>query len=319
MVSLQKGGSTLESRLVGRGIYEYRKNVGKFQFVVFRTNVDSIIGESVNFTDMELYSDEITKLKLNDSYGDFEVANISSDEIVFKNSYPIELKDKTTILKGSTGFRISGDRLYPYTSNVKFRGTPQYINSNNWMIITGFNYPGFYFENDTSYEEMHIYFTDAGYVKEGDATYVSKVHDGKISFLGNKYELIQPNRPGYISNVILDSRIKLVENEPKAFEGYNFNFKKINDDRIQLWIRRISTKEEQELLKKAIDFNRSILPDINYFMLTGSYNDMKKSNVLETGELFEYWEEFKVDREYKKIAGTFESINNSNFGKISVN
>jgi uncharacterized membrane protein len=319
MISLQKSGNSLESRFIGRGIYEYWENVGKFRFVVFRTKVESIIGESVNFTDMELYSDEITELKLNDYYGDFEVVNISSDEIVFKNSYPIELKDKTAILKGSAGFRISGERLYPYTSNVQFRGTPQYINPGNWMNITGFNYPGFYFENDASYEELGIYFTGAGYVKEGDATYESKVHNGQISFLGNSYVLIQPSRPGYISNKILESQIKLVDNETKAFEGYHFNFKKINDDRIQLWIKKIMTEDQQELLKRAIDFNKSIFPNINYFMLTGSNNYLKKSNVIETGELFEYWEEFKVGRDQKKITGRLENINNNNLSNISVN
>jgi hypothetical protein len=319
MITLQKGGSTLESRLVGKGIYEYAKYTGQFRVVVFRARVESISGDSVNFTDMELYSDEITELKLNDSYGDFEVANVSFDEIVFKNSYPIELKDRTAILEGTTGFRLSGDKLYPYTSNVELRGTPQYINSGSWMNISGLNYPGFYFENNTSYEDMRIYFTGDGLVKEGEATYVSRVHNGKMSFLGNSYELIQPNRPGYISNVTIESQVELVENETKSFEGYNFNFKKIDNNSIQLLIRKTPTNDQKELLNRAIDLNKKIIPDINYFMLTGSNNDLKKSNILETGKIFEYWEEFKVDSEYKKIEGRLESFNNSNSNNSSIN
>jgi uncharacterized membrane protein/VanZ family protein len=319
MIALQKGGSTLESKLVGRGIYEYRKNVGQNQVVVFRTRIESITGDSVSFIDMELYSDEIIELKVNDSYGDFEVANIGSDEIVFKNSYPIELKDKTAILSGSVGFRLSGNKLYPFTSNVKLRGTPQSINYDRWMNISSFNYPGFYFENGVSYEELHIYFTGAGFVKERDATYVSKVHNGKISFLGNSYKLIQPNRPGYISNVTTESQIKLVENETKSFEGYNFGFKKIDNNSIQLMIRKTLTNDQQKLLKQAIDFNKSIFPEINYFMLTESNNGLKKSNILEIGGKFEYWEEFNIDYDYNKIGGRFDSFNNSNFNNSSVN
>lgn len=319
MITLQKGGSTLESRLVGNGIYEYAKYTGQFRVVVFRARVESISGDSVNFTDMELYSDEITELKLNDSYGDFEVANVSFDEIVFKNSYPIELKERTTILKGTTGFRLSGDKLYPYTSNVELRGTPQYINSGRWMNISGLNYPGFNFENDNSYEDLRIYFTGDGLVKEGDATYVSRVHNGKMSFLGNSYELIQPNRPGYISNVTMESQIELVENETKSFEGYNFNFKKIDNNNIQLLIRKTPTNNQKELLNKAIDLNKSIIPDINYFMLTGSNNDLKKSNILETGGIFEYWEEYMIDYDHKKIEGRLESFNNSNSNNSTIN
>lgn len=330
-IALKENGVGLDYRYIKNGIYEYRKNMGELQPLVFRTTVDSITPESVNFTDIELYSDEITELKLNESYGDFEVENISSDEIVFKNRYPIELKDRTSILKGSVGFRILGDKLYPYTSNVELRGTPQYINSGRWMNISGFNYPGFYFENDTSYEDLHIYFTGNGSVKEGEATYVSKVHKGGISFLGNTYELIQPNRPGYISNVTLESQIKLVENETKAFEGYNLKFTKINNGSIQLSIRKIGTNNQTELLKQALDVNissvlksgfnntSSFYPDINYFMLTGSNNKLKTSNILKAGEIFEYWNEFRVDYDYKKIAGRLESINNSNFSNININ
>ncbi|MCX9084527.1 MAG: DUF1616 domain-containing protein [Candidatus Methanoperedens sp.] len=318
MISLQKSGNTLESRLVGKGIYEYRKKTEKFQYVVFRTKVESIIGDYVTFTDMELYSDAITELKLNDSYGDFEVANISSDEIVFQNSYPIELKDKTAILKGTVGFRISGDILYPYSSNAKLRGTPQYINNGNWMNITGSNYPGFYFENDSSYEDLLIYFSGNGSIRPGDATYESRVHSGRISFMGNSYELIHPNRPGYISNLKTEDVLKLKVNEQKSFEGYNFNIKKINNNVFQLWIRKISNGDQQILIERALDLNTSIFSGINYFMLTGKDNYLTKSNVLGVGDSFEYWEEFKLDRDHKRIAGRLEYINNTNASNINI-
>ena len=95
MLSLKKAGSNLDSKLVKKGeIYEYRKNAGKFQVTVFKARIESIIGESINLADMELYSGEVIELNSNSTYGDFEVTNISSDELIFKNSYPIEIKDQ---------------------------------------------------------------------------------------------------------------------------------------------------------------------------------------------------------------------------------
>ncbi len=312
MLSLQKAGSTLDSRLVRvGGIYEYRKNAGKFQVTVFKTRMESIIGESINLADMELYSGEIIELKSNSTYGDFEVTNISSDEVIFKNSYPIEIKDRTVILAGSMGFLRSGDLLYPYTTGMTLRGTPQYTNSNGWMIITGFNYPGFYLRDDTSFEELRMYFTGNGLVEAGNAVYVTRVNSGKMSFLGNNYELIYPDRPGYISNIQNQSQIQLFGNEKKLFEGHNIYFQKIDDHSIQLEVSKLATKNQEELLKKAIEFNKSFYSDINYFIMTGRDNNLKKSNTLDIGDTFEYWEEFNIDRYHKKIAGKLESINNS--------
>lgn len=312
MLSLKKAGSILDSRLVKTGgIYEYRKITGKLQVTVFKTRIESIIGESINLADMELYSDEVIKLDPNSTYGDFEVTNISSDELIFKNSYPVEIKDRTVILAGSMGFLRSGELLYPYATGVSPRGAPQYTNSDGWMNINGFNYPGFYLSDDTSFEELRMYFTRSGFVEAGNAEYITRVNSGKMSFLGNNYELIYPDRPGYISNIQNQSQIQLGENEKKAFEGYNIYFQKIDDNSITLWVRKLNTKNQEELLKKALDSNRSIYSDINYFILTGRDNNLMKSNTLYIGDSFEYWEEFRIDKDHKKIAGRLESINNS--------
>jgi predicted secreted acid phosphatase len=53
-------------------------------------------------------------------------------------------------------------------------------------------------------------------------------------------------------------------------------------------------------------------------MLTGKDNYLTKSNILSAGDTFEYWEEFDVDRDHKKIAGRLEYINNSNASNISI-
>ncbi|MCX9081102.1 MAG: DUF1616 domain-containing protein [Candidatus Methanoperedens sp.] len=315
MLSLQKAGSTLDSRLVRTGgFYEYRKSAGKFQVTVFKARIESIIGESITLADMELYSGEIVELNSNSTYGDFEVTNISSDELIFKNSYPIEIKNRTVILAGSMGFVRSGNLLYPYATGVSPRGTPQYTNSNGWMNITGLNYPAFNLRDDTSFEELRMYFNRNGFVEAGNAAYVTRVNSGKMSFLGNNYELIFPDRPGYISNIQNQSQIQLNTTEKKVFEGYNIYFQKIDDHSIQLWVRKLATKNQEELLKKALDSNRSIYSDINYDIMTGRDNNLRKSNTLNIGDTFEYWEEIKFDRYHKKIAGRLETINNSRIG-----
>jgi len=81
------------------------------------------------------------------------------------------MRDKTVI--GNIGFRLSGDWLYPYASGVQTRGTPQYTNSGNWMNITGFNYPGFYMDNDTYYEDLSMYFVETALLSQ-DMLFISK-------------------------------------------------------------------------------------------------------------------------------------------------
>ena len=68
---------------------------------------------------------------------------------------------------------------------------------------------------------------------------------------------------------------------------------------------------KQELLNKTIESNVTFFPDTYYEMFTGRFDDLRKSNVLSTGDSFEYWIEYREDKEYKAIAGELGSITNN--------
>ncbi|HEY9204660.1 MAG TPA: VanZ family protein, partial [Candidatus Methanoperedens sp.] len=316
MLELRRSGKILDSRLVNNGgIYEYKLKTGKTSMRLFKARIASISGDEVYLTNIELLSDILT-LEPGTFIGDFEVINVSSDEIIFKNNYPIELEDETAILNGSMGLRLSKGLVYPYTSAAPLRGTPQNISTGKWMNITGFNYPGFYLVDDTSYEELSMYFASNGLVEPGQAVYKTTVHSGALSLLGQTYEVANMNRPGYISNIKIDKRITLSENETQALDRYNISFKNINEDSIMLVIRRTSSKERQSLLNQTLKSNTSFFPDVYYEMFTGKDNNLRKSNVMEIGDTFQYLEEFREDTKFKAVAGELESIDN---GSIELN
>ncbi len=315
MLELKKSGNTLDSKLVSKGgTYEYRTNIGKLPITLFRAKVDSISGNNIYLTGMELYSDIITVLKPGAIIGDFEVTNISSDEVVFKNSYPFELNDKTVLLNGSMGLSLRDNMLYPYSAGVPLRGTPQHIHAGDWMNITGFNYPGFYMGDDTSFEDLSMYFSDNGLVETGQAVYRARMHQNILPFLGESYELVEPYRPGYISTIIANKKIILYGNETQEMgDRFMISFQKVDDDHVKLNIKRYMIKNEQNLLNKTLESNVTFFPDFYYEMFTGQgwFADLKKSNVLKAGERFEYWIEYKDDRKYKAVAGELEAMNNN--------
>lgn len=311
MLELKKGGKVVNTQTIKVGAnYDYSSKVGKNITKIFRGKIKSIDSDNVYLTDVLSYSN-IIELENGAIIGDFELVNSSSDEFVFRNSNPIELADKTVILNGNLGFRISGDELYPYSKGTPLRGTPQYTTHGTWMNITGFNFPGFYFENDTSFEQLRMYFTGDGFVEQGNAVYESKVHSNKLSFLGNAYELIYPGRPGYLSNLTVNQLLNISDNETLAFNGYDFSYKKIDNNSVQLRIRKSMTKDQQKLYKQAVEANSSIFPDVNYEIFTGNNNKFKKSNILNVNDSFEYREELRIDQTYKKIGGELINIENN--------
>ncbi|MCX9011793.1 MAG: VanZ family protein [Candidatus Methanoperedens sp.] len=312
MLELRKGGSAMDSRLINKGgIYEYRTK-GKLPATLFKARIDSISGDDVYLTNIELYSDVIISLKTGTILADFETDNISSDELVFKNIYPFELNNRTVILNGSVGLSLQNDTVYPYASGVQIRGTPQSIYYGRWMNITGMNYPGFYLETNTSYEELSMYFSDNGFVEKGQAVYRARAHSGILSFLGNTYELMDPNKAGYISNVITTKKLMVYDNGTGDFDGrYIVSFQRAGDNKIRLSIRKTAEKDQQKLLNETIKSNTTFFPDIYYEMFTGRDGNLRKSNILSTGDAFEYWVEHKEDLKYKALAGELEAISNS--------
>jgi len=310
MLEFKKSGKVLDSKLLKVGDkYEYNTKSGKNITKVFKAKVDSIGENNIYLSGIELFS-EIIVLQNGTFFGDFEVVNISSDEIIFKNIYPIELKDYTTILNGNVGFRIYGENLYPYSKGSPIRGTPQNITFQNWMNISGSNFPDFYFENGTSYEELRMYFSGSGYIEEGKAIYETKVHSGSLSFLGNTYELMYPGRPGIISNITKIQNLNISINKTTVLNGYNFSYKNITNNSILLRIRRSMTKKQTGLYQQAVKSNISVFPDVNYEMFTGKFDKIKKSNILNINDSYEYREELKVDKTFKIIGGELINIGN---------
>jgi uncharacterized membrane protein len=310
MLEFKKSGKLLDSKLLKVGDkYEYNTKSGKNITKIFKANVDSIGEDNIYLSGIELYS-EIIVLQNGTYVGDFECVNSSSEEIIFKNIYPIELKDYTTILNGNVGFRISGEQLYPYSKGSPIRGTPQNITSERWMNITGFNFPGFYFEDGTSYEELRMYFTGSGYVEKENAVYETKVHSGSLSFLRNTYGLMYPGRSGIISNITKVQNLNISINKTTAFNGYNFSYKNINNNSIQLRITRSITSKQKKLLQSSLDANITFLPDVNYEMFTENYGIIKKSNILNINDSYDYREELRLDQTFKVIGGELINIGN---------
>jgi uncharacterized membrane protein len=310
MLEFKKSGKVLDSKLLKVGAnYEYNTRSGQNITKVFKAKIDSIGEDNIFLSGIELYS-EIIVLQNGTYIGDFEVVNTSSDEIIFKNIYPIELKNYATILNGNVGFRISGEKLYPYSKGSSIRGTPQNITSEKWMNISGSNFPGFYLEDDNSYEELRMYFTGSGFVEKDNAVYETKVHSGSLSFLRNTYELMYPGRPGLISNLTKSQNLNISFNKTTAFNGYDFSYKNIDNNRIQLRIRRSITSEQNKLLQRALDANITFLPDVNYEMFTENLGIIKKSNILYIDDSYDYREELKLDQTSKVIGGELINIGN---------
>ncbi len=311
ILELKQGSKIVLSQTVIIGSnFEYSTIVGNNLTKIFRSKIKSIEGDNVFLTDILLYSNFI-ELKPGVTIGDFEISNASSEKIIFKNSYPIELKDNAIMLDGNLGFKLSGGELYPYSKGVARRGTPGLISRGLWMNITGTNFPGFYSDNGKSYEDLKMFFSGNGMVNTGEAVYESKVHSGKLNFLGNTYELRYPGRPGYISNITKDQKLKILNNETLTFNGYNFSYKQVDNYRIQLIIRRSMTKNMTELNKRAIKSNITIPLDPSYEMYAINNGTFIKSNSLNLHDYYDYVEEVKWDRMEKKIGGELINIGNN--------
>jgi hypothetical protein len=159
-----------------------------------------------------------------------------------------------------------------------------------------------------------MYFSGNGSVETGQARYETRVYSGKLSYLGNTYELVYPNRPSILTNILNKTTLILPINETRSFNGYVFSYNDTIDKKIRLIIRKQISKYQKDLLNQALDFNKSFYPDIMFQMfLREDNNYLKKTNIFKINDSFEYWEEYRSqDQTYKKIAGEFiERGNNS--------
>ena len=119
-----------------------------------------------------------------------------------------------------------------------------------------------------------------------------------------------PGRPGIISNITKIQILNISINKTTTFNGYNFSYQNINNNSIQLRIRRSMTRDQNGLYGKAVKANVSIFPDVNYEMFTGDFDKIKKSNILNINDSYEYREELREDQTFKKIGGELINIGN---------
>ena len=318
MLELRKGGSTLDTKLLGvGGIFEYRATLAKNTTVVFRTRIASITFNSVKVEETELYSDSPTILKTGDSIGDFEITNISSSKITLRNSDPIKIDDGALILGNNIRFKVINDIAFPYSITGEIRGIPQSNRSGSHININGSNYQGFYFDFDNmgSTEELSMYLSENSKVDIGNATYKTYKHGNGIHFLGEPYWLPKTDRINFVSRFTTITRTILNNGSLRLDEGYDLNLKVTQDGGIAITIRKNMT----DFVKKQIDDPNistysTFLQDNLYEMFTTTFKHGRiKSNIIyEIGEEFEYWIEYNEDRYFLLISGDIVYLDNNN-------
>ncbi len=313
MLELRKGSRVLDSKLMGRGVYQYKAKLAGATVTVFRARVDEITLNSVKLKEVELYSDEPVILKVGDTIGDFDITNVSSSKIVMKNSFPIEIQDGVLILGGSIKFRVIDDMAFPYAMSGEIHGTPHKITPGSVVNINGLNYPGFYydFENNISTEELIMNISYNATVERGEAVYITKRHGNELNFLGKPYWLPYPERINFISR-FSSRNITLPINASTDLEDGFILFLRKKQDKLEVIIRK--QIPESELEKITSKFNgswSSFFKDIYYEMYVNTKYKRFKSNMLREGEEFEYWIEDQ-DIFYKRFSGKILAIKNNN-------
>jgi len=319
MLELRKGGSTVDSKLLGvGGIFEYRTTLAQNNALVFRARIASITLNSVKVVETELYSDSPTILKAGDSIGDFEITNISSSNITLKNPDPIKIDDGTMILGNNIRFKVINDIAFPYSVSGEIRGIPQSNQSGSHIYINGSNYQGFYFDIDnmSSTEELSMYFSDNATVDIGNATYKTYRHGNGIHFLGESYWLPKTDRINFVSKFTTITKTILNNGSSISLDdGYTLTSKEKQDGGVEIIIRKNMTGSQKKLLDNPnISTYSSFLQDFSYEMFTTTFKGgrMKSNMIYEVGDQFEYWIEYDVDNYFLLISGDIVALDNDN-------
>ncbi|MDD5616174.1 MAG: DUF1616 domain-containing protein [Candidatus Methanoperedens sp.] len=318
LLELQKGGSTVDSKLLGvGGIFEYRATLAQNTAVVFRTRIGSITFNSVKVVETELYSDSPTILKAGDSIGDFEITNISSSNITLKNPDPIKIDDGAMILGNNIRFKVINNIAFPYSVSGEIRGIPQSTLHGSYIIINGSNYPGFNFDIDnmSSTEELSMYFSDNNTVDIGNSTYKTYKNGNGIYFLGESYWLPKTDRINFVSKFTTITKTILKNGSLSLDEGYTLNLKEIQDGGMAIIIRKNMTGSQKKLMENPnISTYSTFLQDFDYDMFTTTFKHgrMKSNMIYEVGDQFEYWIEYDVDSYFLLISGDIAGLDNNN-------
>ena len=208
---------TLDSGIFGEDErFEYRTDVGGVDddTLQFRCTVDDILlDQSVEIDDLYLYSDTPVYVNRGDRYGEFEIDEIKSDKIIFKNRVGITFSGTCSILNDTIRFRVSDNRRYAYLYTTKTRsgtyrleGSSYSAEAGKWMNLSGENHPAFCNDPETgiSYEELKVYFSSERFIEAENATYTVSVIGGETGFLGELHRSFDPVRADLLGRILVN-------------------------------------------------------------------------------------------------------------------
>ncbi|MCD4843597.1 MAG: DUF1616 domain-containing protein [Methanosarcinales archaeon] len=194
--------------------YEYEPEVdGIKKFKMLSFDIDNIKLSSVKINNLYLFSESPHQVNIGDRYGEFEVDEIKTDRIIFKNIEDIKFIDTMGILDNRIKFRVADNKkiAYSYTlktkpDKYKIKGDSYEIKTGKWMNLTGYNFPGFGFNlnKDMSYESLNMYFSGDGSITRNYAEYTASVDTNEVSFLGDIYHMHDYENTFILTKILLD-------------------------------------------------------------------------------------------------------------------
>lgn len=137
----------------------------------------------------------------------------------------------------------------------RIRGMPINIKEN--AKIDGTNFPGFYYDIDEnkSYEELNLVFSNNSTVDAGNATYISTVHGNEISLIGSTYKLINMSDTGLLSRILVKNASKTLNLSEKwgIDNGYSLSLSLVSSkgDTAMLELRKGSRLLDSKLLGRG--------------------------------------------------------------------
>ncbi|MDO8725066.1 MAG: DUF1616 domain-containing protein [Candidatus Methanoperedens sp.] len=116
--------------------------------------------------------------------------------------------------------------------DFKVRGMPVAMKGN--VTIDGRRFPGFFYDIDenVSYEQLDLSFSDDHTIETGKAVYTSTPRGNEITMLGSTYKIIKINTTAILSRVLMKDGVKTMNiNEKWTLEnGYSLSLKLVSSD-----------------------------------------------------------------------------------------
>lgn len=251
VLEVRKNGLEITTETMSKDeIFEYTTMVsGIDNYKILSFKVESVSIDSVRITNLYLYSESPHQISIGDRYGEFQVDDITADRIIFSNPANIQLTNPTSLLDTRVMFKVAENRKRAYAFTIKtkpgtykVKGSSYDIRAGRWMNLTGENFNAFGYDLDKgkSYETLQMYFANDGYIKIGDAQYLTTLSSGEIGFLGGVYAPIGNDKVDLLSQILLnDEKKSLWIREPYLLkDGYILTFWDITNDGALLELTR---------------------------------------------------------------------------------